>query len=86
MGDDFSSYSRNTLTGKGGKGVAAGGISYAYVKEVSDNAACKLLKISTPNPFPEKVQKYLIWIKIKLEFVEKRNKRIQEFINNHTNH
>ena len=55
MGDDFSSYSRNTLTGKGGKGVAAGGISYAYVKEVSDNAACKLLKISTPNPFPEKL-------------------------------
>lgn len=55
MGDDFSSYSFNTLTGKGKKGIATGGISYAYVKEGLNNAACKLLKVSTPNPFPEKL-------------------------------
>lgn len=35
--------------------MAAGGISYAYVKEVLGDKECKLLKISTPNPFPEKL-------------------------------
>lgn len=50
----FSTYRYNTVEGKDGlkKGVAAGGISYAYVKE-SLPGEVKLLKIGTPHPFPE---------------------------------
>ena len=50
----FSTCRYNTVEGKDGlkKGVAAGGISYAYVKE-SLPGEVKLLKIGTPHPFPE---------------------------------
>ena len=37
-----------------GKGIAAGGVSYAYVKE-SLPGEVPLLKIGTPHPFPEKL-------------------------------
>ena len=33
LGEDFSSYRFNCLTGSGKKGIAAGGISYAYTRE-----------------------------------------------------
>lgn len=55
LSDVFSDYPRNTVTGSGRKGIAAGGISYEYVSEVLDGRKdIKLMKVSTPNPFPEK--------------------------------
>ena len=56
MNDDFSGYERNFISGSGKKGIAAGGVSYCYVKEAIENlsAGCKLLKVST-TPFPQKL-------------------------------
>lgn len=57
LGDEFSSYRFNKLTGSGRTGIATHGISYAYTCEALKNTGSeyKLLKISTPNPFPEKL-------------------------------
>lgn len=56
ISDDFSSYHLNTIEGNGTKGIATGGVSYQYVKEVlGERTDIKLLKIATPNPFPEKL-------------------------------
>ncbi len=56
LADEFSSYRFNTLTGSGTKGIAAHGVSYEYVREViGDREDIKVLKIATPNPFPEKL-------------------------------
>ena len=59
MSEQFSRYEKNILTGSGKKGIAAGGVSYAYTMEALhntelQNSECKLLKISTL-PFPEKL-------------------------------
>ena len=56
MSADFSGYKRNILSGAGKKGIAAGGVNYAYTREALANmdAECKLLKISTV-PFPRKL-------------------------------
>jgi len=58
MRDEFSGYQNNILTGAGVKGIAAGGVSYAYTLEALHNAPDKinrkLLKVST-YPFPEKL-------------------------------
>lgn len=54
--DTLSGYRYNTLSGSGRLGIASGGVSYAYVKEVlPENAPVKLLKVATPHPFPEKL-------------------------------
>lgn len=52
----FSSYRFNTVEGGAEvrKGVAAGGISYAYVKE-SISSDVPLLRVGTPHPFPEEL-------------------------------
>ncbi len=57
LGDEFSSYRFNKLSGSGKIGIATHGISYAYTCEVLNGSGSeyKLLKISTPNPFPEKL-------------------------------
>lgn len=56
MGEIFSSYRFNTLTGKGKKGIITGGISYEYVREVlGDDEEVKILRVATPHPFPEKL-------------------------------
>lgn len=56
MGEIFSSYRFNTLTGKGKKGIITGGISYEYVREVlGDAEEVKILRVATPHPFPEKL-------------------------------
>ncbi|MCL2210583.1 MAG: indolepyruvate ferredoxin oxidoreductase subunit alpha [Treponema sp.] len=59
MSDEFSAYEKNILTGSGSRGIAAGGVSYAYAKEAlhqlnTGNEDCKLLKISA-YPFPDKL-------------------------------
>lgn len=52
----FSSYKYNTVEGTGSlkKGVAAGGVSYTYVKESLPDDV-RLMKIGTPHPFPEEL-------------------------------
>lgn len=57
LAEDFSSYRFNRLFGSGRKGIATGGISYAYLQEVMNGReiACQVLKIATANPFPEKL-------------------------------
>jgi indolepyruvate ferredoxin oxidoreductase, alpha subunit len=63
IGEDFSSYRFNSISGTGTKGVATfetkgvatGGVSYAYTSEALKilRAECRVLKIGTPFPFPE---------------------------------
>jgi indolepyruvate ferredoxin oxidoreductase alpha subunit len=57
LGEDFSAYRFNSVTGRGVKGIATGGISYAYTQEVlkAKQTECKLFKVATPHPFPEKL-------------------------------
>jgi indolepyruvate ferredoxin oxidoreductase, alpha subunit len=63
MKEEFSAYKKNILAGKGKKGIASGGVSYAYTREalaqynypiIDDKCNFKTLKIST-YPFPEKL-------------------------------
>ena len=53
LGELFSKSPFNRLGGEGKRGIATGGVSYAYTEEVLGDAGCKLLKIGTPHPFPE---------------------------------
>lgn len=56
MGDEFSEYRFNQLTGTGRKGICTAGISYAYTCEALEGdvkADYQLLKIATAHPFPE---------------------------------
>lgn len=55
LGEKLSSYRFNTVTGSGTKGIATGGISYEYIKEALGGCNAKLMKVSTPHPFPEKL-------------------------------
>jgi indolepyruvate ferredoxin oxidoreductase alpha subunit len=58
LGEEFSAYRFNTVTGKkalGRKGVAAGGISYTYTREALGDTEIRLFKVATPHPFPEKL-------------------------------
>jgi len=59
MRDEFAGYEKNMLTGGKdfpGKGIATGGVSYAYTREALGliGADCRLLKVSTV-PFPDKL-------------------------------
>jgi indolepyruvate ferredoxin oxidoreductase alpha subunit len=56
LGEEFSSYRGNALSGSGRKGVAAGGVSFRYVMEALKDceAECRLLKVATV-PFPSKL-------------------------------
>lgn len=54
IGEDFSSYSGNTVEGSGKKAVFASGVSYSYAKEyLNDNPEVKLCRVATPYPFPD---------------------------------
>jgi indolepyruvate ferredoxin oxidoreductase alpha subunit len=71
IGEDFSSYRFNAIEGLCNrpanaaadrpfvlkKGVATGGVSYAYTREALKmlGADCRLLKVGTPFPFPERL-------------------------------
>ena len=56
LSDTLSDYGRNEILPGGGKmGVAAGGISYTYALEARGALGeARLMKVSTPFPFPEK--------------------------------
>ena len=52
----LSAYPGNELSGSGTLGIAAGGVSWAYLKEaLGDRTDVKLLKVATPFPFPEEL-------------------------------
>ena len=54
IGQDFSGYRFNTVTGSGARAVVTSGVSYAYVKEcIGNRQDVKLIKVSTAFPFPE---------------------------------
>lgn len=54
IGEDFSSYRFNTVSGSSKKAVIATGVSYAYASEfVKKHPEIKLIKIGTPYPLPE---------------------------------
>lgn len=54
IGRDFSTYSKNTITGHGSKAILTGGISYSYVREyLQDRRDVKVCHVATPYPFPE---------------------------------
>ncbi len=55
LGDRLSYYELNTVTGSGKKGIAAGGISWEYLREALGDMQLKLFKVSTPHPFPERL-------------------------------
>lgn len=62
LSDDFSTYNRNKIypaceeNKKLKKGIATGGISFTYAMEtLKDTGMIRLLKVSTPHPFPEKL-------------------------------
>lgn len=56
LAKQFSEYKGNRLQGSGRKGIATGGISYAYVMENQHELThMKLLKVGTPHPFPEEL-------------------------------
>lgn len=57
MGDAFSDYRFNTLTGRGRKGIVTGGVSHAYTGEALSilQAECRVLRVATPHPFPERL-------------------------------
>ena len=57
LSEDFSSYHFNSVIGKGEKGIASGGINYAYTCEALSQlkGQCKIFKVATPHPFPEKL-------------------------------
>lgn len=54
IGEDFSTYTKNTVTGQGTKAILTGGISYSYVKEyLQDREDVRICRVATPYPFPE---------------------------------
>jgi len=57
IGEDFSVSSYNRIIGKGSKGIVASGVSFTYTMEALEdiNNAMKVMKLSTPHPFPEKL-------------------------------
>ena len=55
LSDEFSALPCNAVTGPDAarRGVAAGGISYAYAMESLEKDAARVFKVGTPHPFPE---------------------------------
>lgn len=58
LSEDFSSYRYNTIQGTGRRGIAVGGVSYAYTQEALSmlgQPECRLFRVATPHPSPEKL-------------------------------
>ena len=54
IGEDFSSYRFNTVSGSSEKAVIATGVSYAYASEfLKEYPDVRLIKVGTPYPTPE---------------------------------
>lgn len=76
----LSLYSFNRIEGDGKIGIATGGISYAYVKEALNglDKDVKILKISTPFPFPEDIAHEFISSVDKVIVIEELDTVIEE--------
>lgn len=62
LAQSFSASNLNAIEGEGSLGIIASGISYSYVKEVlkAHNLQARVLKVTTPFPFPDNlVAKFL---------------------------
>ncbi len=59
LSEELSSSPANFMNGQGRIGIACGGISYSYTREVLASTALRepirLLKVGTPHPFPEEL-------------------------------
>ena len=54
IGQDFSKYRFNTVTGNATKAVVTSGVSFTYVKEcIGDRRDVRLIRVATEFPFPE---------------------------------
>lgn len=54
IGEAFSSYRFNTVTGSSEKAIVAGGVSYAYAREfLKEHPEVRLIKVGAPYPLPE---------------------------------
>ncbi len=54
IGEDFSSYRFNTVSGSSEKAVIASGVSYAYAAEfLKEHPEVRFIKVGTPYPMPE---------------------------------
>ena len=55
IGEEFSRYDKNSVSGEGPLGVVASGVSYGYTSQALNELGKtpKLLKLTTANPFPE---------------------------------
>ena len=54
IGQDFSGYPFNQVTGTSSKAVVTSGVSYAYVREcLGDRQDVKVIRVATAFPFPE---------------------------------
>ena len=54
IGEDFSTYRFNTVSGSSEKAVVATGVSYAYAREfLKDHPDIRLIKVGAPYPLPE---------------------------------
>ncbi len=62
LSEELSSSRFNSCCGSAEIGIAAGGVSYTYVKEITErfNLDFRILKIGITNPFPEKLAKEFI--------------------------
>jgi indolepyruvate ferredoxin oxidoreductase alpha subunit len=60
LSEEFSGYRGNSLSGEGKLGIAAGGVSWGYVRDaLGASRSCKLLKVATV-PFPARLgEKFL---------------------------
>ena len=55
IGEDFSSYRFNTVSGSSQKAVVATGVSYAYASEfLKEHPDVRLIKVGAPYPTPER--------------------------------
>ena len=55
IGEDFSSYRFNTVSGSSEKAIVAAGVSYSYAAEfLKDHPEIRLIKVGTPYPLPER--------------------------------
>ena len=73
VGEEFSKYERNEIIGSGKKGIACGGVSYAYVMDAiaGREEEYTVFKVATTYPFPKaKAEEFLNGVESVIVFEE----------------
>ena len=73
VGEEFSKYERNEIIGSGKKGIACGGVSYAYVMDAiaGREEDYTVFKVATTYPFPKaKAEEFLNGVESVIVFEE----------------